>query len=221
MARNSSSSLPAPPDCPKEQFLTELVAGTLQPHGEWEEIQLSMLELSNTRLPGMEIGAALFTKVAARGTHWRDLRLRDVRINGCDLANADWMGARFHRVEVLDSRLTGLGLSESRLADVRFGNCKADATWFRNATFERARFERCDLREANFEGADLSGVVFVDCDLRQARFTGARMQGTDLRGSNLQGIISDPDNLRGIIIEPMQAADLIPVLGITLRNRNS
>lgn len=220
MARNTPTRLPALPDCPQEQFLSPLTAGALQTQGEYEEILLSMLDLSQTRLPGMQINAAICNRVQARGTHWRDLHLRDVRLNGCDLANGDWLGTRLHRVEVTDSRLTGLSLGESTLADVRFSNCKADAAWFKNSAWERCILERCDLHEANFEGAKLNGVIFRDCDLRQVRFTGAQMEGADLRGSQLQGLIAEPGDLRGCIIEPLQASDIIEILGVVLRPRD-
>lgn len=62
-------------------------------------------------------------------------------------------------------------------------------------------------------------VVLNDCDLRLARLTSARLAGADLRGSNLEGIEAGPGDLHGAIIEPMQAADLIALLGVTLRNR--
>lgn len=195
-------------------------AGTLRTDGRYEDVVFTGGEYASSQLSGLTIGPAILTKLIARAARWRDLQLTDVRLTGCDLANIDCVGAKMRRVELLDGRLTGANFSESRLTDLRVANCKADAAWFIRTVFERARFERCDLRGANFEGADLRGVVFSDCDLRLARLTGARLASTDLRGSNLEGIEAGSGDLRGAIIEPTQAADLIALLGVILRNRS-
>lgn len=208
-----------PPDLDEAQRFGSPAGDTLRTDGHYEEVLFNGGQYSSSQLSGLTIGPAIVTKFIARAARWRDLQLTDVRLTGCDLANIDCVGAKMRRVELLDGRLTGANFSESRLADLRIANCKADAGWFIRTVFERARFERCDLRGANFEGADLRGVVFADCDLREARMAGARLDGADLRGSNLAGVEAGAGDLRGAIIEPSQAAELISLLGVELRNR--
>ena len=207
------------PDLDEAERFVAPAGGILRTDGHYQDVVLDGGEYAASQLSGLTIGPAVLTKIIARAACWRDLHLTDARLTLCDLANIDCVGAKMRRVELLDGRLTGANLSESRLTDLRVANCKADAAWFGRAVFERARFERCDLRGANFEGADLRGVVFSDCDLSFARLTSARLDNADLRGSNLQGIEAAPGDLRGAIIEPTQAADLIALLGVTLRNR--
>lgn len=220
MARRSlpTQSL-ASPDLGDVDRFRDLSGQTLQTDVRYEDVLLSG-DYNASQLAGLTIGPAVLNRLAARAARWRDLNLTDVRLTGCDLANIDCVGAALRRVELMDGRLTGASLSESRLSSVRFVNCKIDAGWFVRSVFVQVRFERCDLRGANFEGADLRGVALCDCDLRRARLTRARLESTDLRGSNLEGIEAGPGDVRGAIIEPLQAADLINLLGVTLRSRN-
>jgi len=220
MARNTAKPQPpSPPEIADERRLATLAEGALRSSGRYDGLVLSGGDYSKSDLRGLALESAVLGKVIARAACWRELHLSDVRLAACDLANVDCRGASCHRVEMLDSRLTGANLSRGRFLDLRIVNCKADAAWFIRSVFERVRFERCDLHGANFEGADLRHAVFSDCDLRQARLSGARLDGADLRGSLLNNITAAPGDLRGAVIEPAQAPDLIALLGVILHKR--
>jgi uncharacterized protein YjbI with pentapeptide repeats len=138
----------------------------------------------------------------------------DLRFTQCDLANADWHGAKLRRVELIECRMIGFTVTEGKLQDCVFTNCNASYMRSRFAALRAVHFGDCNLRDADFQGADLSGVDFTRCDLRNAQMSGAKLKGTSLRGSNIDGLIVNGQDLEGVIVDPMQAAYLAPLLGL-------
>lgn len=181
---------------------------------------------------GFALADASFDEERASDVSFRQLRLLrcnlgrttlhraefiDIRFDSCSLAGGDWEKTTMNRVVLEDCGLVGLRLIDAVLDDlvVRGSNCEMALFW--SARFRRGRFERCNLRRASFEGADLSGVTFSGCDLTGADFRGATLSGTDFRGSRIEGISVHAGDVRGAIVSPDQAADLVGLLGVTVR----
>jgi len=220
MARTSPAAAIAPPDLPHPLDYPPFSEPMFSAHGQYEDVNIKGLILSGSNLPGLVIGPALISQVRAPGAKWRDLRITDTRVSTCDVANADWTGASLQRVVILESRLTGVNLSESRFNNVRLTRCKLDNAAFQRSRFDRCRFVGCDLRGADFDAADLRGVVFRGCDMRGARMMGIRAAGMDLRCSDVDGLAADIQTLRGAIIDHSQAAYLIQLCGLTIMSRS-
>ena len=147
-------------------------------------------------------------------------QLFDVRLDGCDLAGAEWEKAHLRRVELSGCRLVGLRLSASSLEDVQLVKCNAELARFWDCSFKAARFDHCVLREASFAGSDLSGVTFRDCDLTQADLRNTKLKGADLRGSTLTGVQVGIKELQGAIVTPIQAIQLAGLLGLTVQEED-
>ncbi|HJZ49999.1 MAG TPA: pentapeptide repeat-containing protein [Roseiflexaceae bacterium] len=141
-------------------------------------------------------------------------QLLDVRLDGCDLAGAEWEKAHLRRVEFSGSRLVGLRLSDSSLEDVAIVKCNAELARFWSSSFKGVRFDHCVLREASFEGSDLSRVVFRGCDLGKADLRNTRLKGADLRGSTITGVQVGIKDLQGAIVTSSQAIQLAGLLGV-------
>src|SRR6186997_966516 len=56
----------------------------------------------------LRLESCVLTRVSFTGSILPGLRLRDVRLVGCSLANVDARGLAMARVEMVDCRLTGL-----------------------------------------------------------------------------------------------------------------
>jgi uncharacterized protein YjbI with pentapeptide repeats len=147
-------------------------------------------------------------------------QLFDVRLDGCDLAGAEWEKAHLRRVELIGCRLVGLRLSASSLEDVQLVKCNAELARFWDCSFKAARFDHCVLREASFADSDLSGVIFRDCDLSQADLRNTKLKGADLRGSTLAGVQVGIKELQGAIVTPIQAIQLAGLLGVTVQEED-
>ena len=174
---------------------------------------------------GQSADDVLFEQVSCKRVSFNQASLTlaqlfDVRLDGCDLAGAEWEKAHLRRVELGGCRLVGLRLSDSSLEDVLIGKCNAELARFWACSFKGARFEQCVLREASFDGSDLSGVVFRGCDLSQADLRNTRLKGADLRGSTIAGVQVGVKELQGAIVTSSQAIQLAGLLGVTLREED-
>ena len=185
-----------------------------------DAVSLSRISFAGQSSKNLSIEHSILSHVGFNATKLTGLRLVDLRLNDCDLANADWPRVFVNRAELHECRLTGLSAAEGEFRDTVFDTCKADLAGFRFATFKAVRFENCQLAEADFQGADLSGVVFKDCDLSGCEMSGAKLEGADLRGSKIDGLKISPTGIRGAILDPTQAITLIRLLGVVIREVN-
>lgn len=151
------------------------------------------------------------------GLEFNKSRLVDVIMEACDLSGVICANMRFQRAEILDSRLIGTNFLESEFDDVTFKDGNLENIIFVSGTQRHTRYQNCNLRNARFEDADLSGVIFDKCDLTGAYFRGAKLNGTDFRGSIINGMKLDPKDVRGVIIESAQAAQIVTLLGLEVK----
>jgi uncharacterized protein YjbI with pentapeptide repeats len=192
------------------------VGGRLADGATYDALALAHDDLSGQAAAEVGLAGAVLEAVNLGGTDLPELRLTDVRLAGCDLANAGWRKARWERVEGAACRAVGLQTNEATLRDVRFRDCDLRLAQFRFARFRAVRFEGCQLREADFRGADLSGVAFARCDLRDADLSEATLTGTDLRASQVEGLRLGAQEARGLIVDPLQLLELVRCLGVTV-----
>jgi len=180
------------------------------------EIALTGCDASDKQWPDVRFQEAVFTECIMRRVSCPGLKLLDVRIDRCDMSNADWHEARIQRTALNSSQLTGINLGDAKLDHALFSQCKIDLGVFQRADFGVGVFSNCSLVEANFEDADLRHVMFDNCNLRGARFFGAKLQGADLRGSNLDCIGANVVDLRGAVIDAAQLLQLAPLFGVVV-----
>lgn len=164
----------------------------------------------------MAFSACRWERVGLARTRFRKFDLEKLEMEGCDLANAVWDEARLDRVQVRESRLTGLCLAEALVKDSSILSCEIAMANFRSSVFRKVRFSDCNLRGADFQRADLRQAVFERCDLRDVQMTFAKLDGTDFRGSRIEHMQVRIEDLRGAVVEPSQAAYLSGLMGLKI-----
>lgn len=180
----------------------------------YENFTLTGSDFMGQSVLKLRMEQAKLQKVTLGSTRFTAMRLNDVRLSKCDLAAAQWHGAKWQRVVVEDSRLLGWQGIEGDFQEVHFKGCNMDSALLRVSKFQRVFFEDCSLKEADFYEADLSKVRFRNCDLRGASLLKAKLKGTDLRTCQLDGISLSPNSITGLIIEPSQAVDVVRTIGV-------
>ncbi|MEA2575592.1 MAG: hypothetical protein QOH93_2890 [Chloroflexia bacterium] len=211
---------PKPPDIPDDPDSVSIPGDAVQSHERYEYVALSQSDLSWQEAGYARFESGIFAQVSLNDTHFRGLTLIDTRLDGCDMANADWRQCEFTRVELLGCRMHGFMAGESRLQDVLFKGCKGKFAFFRSANLKWVRFEKCDLTEADFHGADLSGVVFAGCDLTGCDMKEAKLSGVDLRGSLVDEMRIGLEELQGMTVDAVQAATFMRLLGVTVKEES-
>lgn len=215
----STQSIQAP-NLPDHQELT-LFPIELEKEGRYSDVIACEWDVSGQSIESLFFEYFLVERANFARTKFRSIKVKDARIQKCDLSNADWSYGTLERIEFIGDRLTGLKANEAKFSDVVMMGCKGDLAQFRHATFRDALFEECIFTEADFMGADLTGVSFRGCDLRSANFTGAKLENADFRGATLDGMIVRPADLKGLIIDEDQAFALssyfAEILGVVIR----
>src|SRR5690606_9970904 len=80
----------SPARLPAEDALEAIAAPGVSAGQSFAQACISRIDLSETRAADMRFEEALLSNVALRKTAWQGLRMVDVRLEGCDLSNADW-----------------------------------------------------------------------------------------------------------------------------------
>jgi uncharacterized protein YjbI with pentapeptide repeats len=204
------------PDLPKNLVKVDFEAQ--EEPGEYYRVLLA-----NENLTGRELPRLVFEQV-----HWRhgvflQARLPGLRASDCCLEHCDFSGARLEkarlkRIEFSGCRLLGTDFLEGVFEDLLFKDCIAEDCHFALASFRAARFEKCAFPRASFESADLSGAVFDGCDLTGANFRGAKLEGADLSTAKIDALQIGVKELQGAIIAPWQAAQVVSLLGIVIKD---
>lgn len=211
---SKNGTFPRSPNLPKRFDGRSLPGPLLEPYGRYSGLSLAHDQLSAQSAEHLSFEQMLLKQVNLHGSELTLAQMRDVCLNECDLANANWPKADLARVEVLNCRLVGFHIIEARLQDLLFKHCQVSLAQFRFTLFRTVRFEHCDLSDADFQGADLSGVAFVDCNLSRAEMSGAKLTGADLRGSVLDGLHVGWQELQGATVDPNQALALVRSSGV-------
>jgi uncharacterized protein YjbI with pentapeptide repeats len=205
----------APPRLPKR--FAPAVLESLDEQAVYKDLLIVECDLSDQQAEFVTFETSQLKNTVLQRATLRMLRLADVRLESCDLAEAVWERLSASRVELIGCRLIGLQATGGRIEDLLMRGCNASHVQLWGNAFKGARFESCNLSEANFQGADLTGAVFDKCDLRGAHFADAKLAGVDLRTSEIDGARAGLKELQGAIVNPAQAITVARALGVDVR----
>lgn len=185
--------------------------------------------VSNTAFTGLELAdvaadGTVFENVAFRSCTFERVNLSnctftDVLFSGCRFVRCDLGRSWLNRVDFrscsapvlsfLKSRLTGVSLVDSQLA-------YADLS---ETTVDQLVASETKLSEASFHATKLRHLALDRCDLSRATFFRTSLSGVDLSTCDISGlrVSSDLRELRGAVIDPDQAAELMGLLGIKIK----
>ena len=147
--------------------------------------------------------AAFFTSLVAElHSEWRSANLRNLDLEGSNLANrnlsmADFTGTKFVKTDLTQAMLkasrldlcdcSSTNFEGSVLDEVQLFKSRIDNANFRSATMVSAVLEQCSGDNVNFVRANLTGALLSMANLSNADFTGANLSGASLEGATLQG----------------------------------
>lgn len=197
----------------EDNFLAQFAAGSVY------DAQFSghLPPLHSARDQQVSIIGCAFKNISLADTNARRLLLSDVRIENSDLANIDSTGSTFERVEIIGSRLTGTICNESQWKSVLFRECRLDLAMMRMAAMQDCVFEDCNITQADFYAADLAGALFRRSDLSRADIAQANLTRADIRDCRIDGMRGTPATMEGLGISHDQAALLITLFGVIVR----
>jgi uncharacterized protein YjbI with pentapeptide repeats len=206
-----------PPDLPGELTTQVDAASLFEPRNISIADRLVQGIAAENRAGGtLRIESSVLEKVSLANSVFGSVVLKDVRLDGCDLANLETRGLTLLRVEFIHCRMTGFRAGRAECQDVFISEGDQRYSQFRYSRFQSAEFDSCNFEEADFEGTDLSGAIFRKCNLHDAEMSKAKLVNTDLRGSHVEGLRLNAEDVRGAVVDLGQAMIFARLLGIRI-----
>ena len=110
--------------------LTVIKSECFNSNDSYSAITLDGANLKESRTSNIFVEQALITVTDLSKTKWIGLETIELLCRYCNIANADWSGARMTHTEFHNTRLTGCNFSSTKLRDVLFYHCKIDLSIF-------------------------------------------------------------------------------------------
>ncbi|RSM64942.1 pentapeptide repeat-containing protein [Actinoplanes sp. ATCC 53533] len=173
----------------------------LEPEAALHALGFSGSDLSGREAEAVELAQCRFRGADLSGSVLAQLTMTDCLVQTSNWANVRSDGGALRRVIFEESRMTGFAVTDGKLGDVTFAQCRLDLSGWRFTGFDNVHFTGCNLTGADFTNADLRGARFTGCDLTGAQFHHATMDGARFRRCELDGI-AGITSWRGAIVHP-------------------
>ena len=175
--------------------------------------------VANTAFTGLELA-----DVAADGTVFENVVFRsctftDVLFSGCRFVRCDLGRSWLNRVDFRSCSAPGLSFLKGRLTGVSLVDSQLAYADLSETTVDQLVASETKLSEASFHATKLRHLALDRCDLSRATFFRTSLSGVDLSSCDISGlrVSSDLRELRGAVIDPDQAAELMGLLGIKIK----
>ena len=170
------------------------------------------VRLSNLFTPIDRERAAIVREETFDRVRWHR-NVSDVTFRECSFLNMAAYNSLFVRTKFDTCVFNTCSFSECRFAassfvgskvyNVNFYGCQADAARMSHITLEDGSFQRCQMKRASFEGASLLSMAFWGGSLERANFKHANLRGCVFGSStNLDGASFDGATIRECSFDP-------------------
>ena len=185
--------------------------------------------LANTAFTGLELAdvvadGTVFENVAFRSCTFERVNLSnctftDVLFSGCRFVRCDLGRSWLNRVDFRSCSAPGLSFLKGRLTGVSLVDSQLAYADLSETTVDQLVASETKLSEASFHATKLRHLALDRCDLSRATFFRTSLSGVDLSTCDISGlrVSSDLRELRGAVIDPDQAAELMGLLGIKIK----
>lgn len=165
----------------------------------------------------LTIKNCVFTQHVFIDCSLKHTQIWDVRFENCDLSNVNFSGSALHRVEFVDCKLVGTNLSEATLHHVLMRDCHAHYINLSMSKMSQVQLARCDFSNGAMIHNRMNGVQIDECRMSGTELFQTSLKGIDLRTAHLEGVQLNVTDLRGAIVTTTQAIELLPLLGVVIK----
>jgi hypothetical protein len=141
-----------------------------------------------------------------------------VTFKNCDLSNIKINASLLRNTQFSHCKLLGTDFSESVFDTIKINDsiCR-----FANFSFMKNKivsFQDCDLSNASIIETKLNKTHFSQCCLSQCEILHSSLYHIDLSSCDIQNIMTSPQDISGAIIDEYQAASLIHLLNVKIKD---
>ena len=197
----------------------ELLAALTAPDAHVANTAFSGLELADVAADGTVFENVVFRSCTFERVNLSNCTFTDVLFSGCRFVRCDLGRSWLNRVDFRSCSAPGLSFLKGRLSGVSLVDSQLAYADFSETTVDQLAASETKLSEASFHATRLRRLALERCDLSRATFFRTSLSGVDLSACDISGlrVSSDLRELRGAVIDPDQAAELIGLLGIKIK----
>ena len=197
----------------------ELLAALMTPDAHVSNTAFTGLELAGVAADGTVFENVAFRSCTFERVNLSNCTFTDVLFSGCRFVRCDLGRSWLNRVDFRSCSAPGLSFLKGRLTGVSLVDSQLAYADLSEASVDQLAASETKLSEASFHAARLRRLALDRCDLSRATFFRTSLSGVDLSTCDIAGlrVSSDLRELRGAVIDPDQAAELIGLLGIKIK----
>ena len=197
----------------------ELLAALTAPDAHVANTAFTGLELTDVAADGTVFENVVFRGCAFERVNLSNCTFTDVLFSGCRFVRCDLGLSWLNRVDFRSCSAPGLSFLKGRLTGVSIVDSQLAYADLSETTVEQLVASETKLSGASFHATKLRHLALDRCDLSRATFFRTSLSGVDLSTCDISGlrVSSDLRELRGAVIDPDQAAELMGLLGIKIK----
>ena len=168
----------------------------------------------------IEIHKAGFEKCVFSSCHFEKASFIDVIFKSCDLSGSSFRDAYFERCQFLACKCIGVDMSDTRIKQVSFSQTKLSYSYFDRTKISDVLFDQVDFTEASMIEARISRFEACQSIFVKNNFFQTMLSSVDFSPNEFVApvVSMPPQELKGAILSASQAADLISLWGIIVKN---
>lgn len=196
-----------------------LLAALTTPDAHVANTSFTGLELADVAADGTVFENVVFRSCTFERVNLSNCTFTDVLFSGCRFVRCDLGRSWLNRVDFRSCSAPGLSFLKGRLTGVSLVDSQLAYADLSEATVDQLVASETKLSEASFHATKLRHLALDRCDLSRATFFRTSLSGVDLSSCDISGlrVSSDLRELRGAVIDPDQAAELMGLLGIKIK----
>ena len=197
----------------------ELLAALTAPDAHVANTVFTGLELADVAADGTVFENVVFRGCAFERVNLSNCTFTDVLFLGCRFVRCDLGRSWLNRVDFRSCSAPGLSFLKGRLTGVSLVDSQLAYADLSETTVDQLVASETKLSEASFHATKLRHLALDRCDLSRATFFRTSLSGVDLSSCDISGlrVSSALRELRGAVIDPDQAAELMGLLGIKIK----
>lgn len=160
-----------------------------------EKATMYSLDLSQARLPYIDLAFSNFQSTRLSGANLQVCNLKSACLEQADLRGADLSSATLDHAIAVNANFESAILQGASMRSAKLNN-----SIFRSSRLQGIEAENSHFELADMTGAQLTGAILYNANLTSANLTSANLQNANLQNANLTDTNLNDANLAGAVL---------------------
>lgn len=189
-----------------------------------EELSIFEIESREERMEGaefvkMDLKKSMIKNCTFHHCSFEKSSFVDVVFQSCDLSNSKFAGAYFERCRFVSCKCLGVDMSDTIVKQTTFEQSNIQYSYFNETKMTDVLFDHIDFTQSSMVESTLKRFIALDCKFVKNNFFKTMLATVDFTNNELVApIVSTPPiELKGAIVNMVQAANLIGLWGVIVK----